>query len=389
MQHNIIIFPIFNLDILIISRAVWKAILLGQYLSLLNCSSGVISQYLSTYYYIDAPTAQSFLNYVLLCMVYTTWLACKPGEHGLILVLRSRGWKYFLLAIVDVEANYLVVKAYQYTTLTSIQLLDCFTIPTVLALSWIILKVRYKIVHILGVGVCLLGVGCVVWADAEEDNDEGVSSNDRLVGDMLCLAGAALYGISNVGQEFTVKNYATVEFLGMIGLFGSVINGIQLAILERQSVATIKWDVWQIDVLIISFALVMFLFYSTVPLVMKMTSATAFNLSILSCDFYSLVVGVFLFKFQFQLLYLLSFTLVIIGVIMYSLQPTDSINRPTNYRDVTNDAMENNQGDLSLGTSISPSNSVSSSYRGYPQSGAIHPAREMDFYTAKSNENNY
>jgi solute carrier family 35 protein F1/2 len=36
-------------------------------------------------------------------------------------ILKKRWWKYLLLGLVDVEANYTVVKAYQYTTLTSIQ----------------------------------------------------------------------------------------------------------------------------------------------------------------------------------------------------------------------------------------------------------------------------
>ena len=56
----------------------------------------------------------------------------------------------------------------------------------------------------------------------------GIAGQDRLVGDMLCLGGATLYGISNVGQEFVVKNFNIVEFLGMMGLFGSIINGVQL-----------------------------------------------------------------------------------------------------------------------------------------------------------------
>jgi len=30
---------------------------------------------------------------------------------------------YILVSVVDVEANYLVVKAYQYTTVTSVQVL--------------------------------------------------------------------------------------------------------------------------------------------------------------------------------------------------------------------------------------------------------------------------
>ena len=35
-------------------------------------------------------------------------------------------------------------------------------------MSWIFLKVRYKLLHIIGVSICLVGVGCLVWADIEE-----------------------------------------------------------------------------------------------------------------------------------------------------------------------------------------------------------------------------
>jgi solute carrier family 35 member F1 len=45
---------------------------------------------------------------------------------------------------------------------------------------------------------------------------------------MLCIAGAALYGISNVVEEYMIASHSIVEFLGMIGLFGSIINGIQM-----------------------------------------------------------------------------------------------------------------------------------------------------------------
>ncbi len=67
-------------------------------------------------------SAQSFLNYVLLCLIYTTLLACRQqGEQNILTVFKSRGWKYFILALIDVEANYLMVKAYHYTTVTSVQ----------------------------------------------------------------------------------------------------------------------------------------------------------------------------------------------------------------------------------------------------------------------------
>lgn len=66
-------------------------------------------------------SAQSFTNYFLLCFVYCTALSCKTGEEGLLGVLRRRGLKYFLLALIDVEANYMIVSAYQFTNITSVQ----------------------------------------------------------------------------------------------------------------------------------------------------------------------------------------------------------------------------------------------------------------------------
>lgn len=137
---------------------------------------------LSTFKFFSLSTAQCFLNYVLLCLVFTTTLACRPGEGGLLSVLRKRGLKYFFLAIADVEANYLVVQAYQYTTLRSAQLLDCFAIPAVLVLSRTVLKVRYQIIHVIGVKVCLVGIFCLVWAIPDENNE---TAKDRLIGKVI------------------------------------------------------------------------------------------------------------------------------------------------------------------------------------------------------------
>lgn len=49
-----------------------------------------------------------------------------------------------------------------------------------------------------------------------------------LIGDILVLLGASLYAVSNVCEEYVVKKLSRQEFLGMVGLFGTVISGIQL-----------------------------------------------------------------------------------------------------------------------------------------------------------------
>uniref|UniRef100_A0A8C6ZG24 Solute carrier family 35 member F2 n=1 Tax=Nothoprocta perdicaria TaxID=30464 RepID=A0A8C6ZG24_NOTPE len=214
-----------------ICRYILKTIVLGQMLSLFICGTAVTSQYLAEQFQVNTPMFQSFINYSLLLLVYTTMLAFRTGNDSLLQILKQRWWKYLLLGLADVEANYMIVKAYQYTTLTSVQLLDCFGIPVLMALSWFILRARYKLIHFIAVAVCLLGVGTMVGADilAGRQDTEG---SDVVIGDVLVLLGASLYAISNVSEEYIVKNLSRVEFLGMVGLFGTIISGLQLIALR-------------------------------------------------------------------------------------------------------------------------------------------------------------
>lgn len=54
------------------------------------------------------------------------------------------------------------------------------------------------------------------------------SASNILLGDGLVLLSASLYAVSNVCQEYTVKNLSRVEFLGMVGLFGTIISSVQM-----------------------------------------------------------------------------------------------------------------------------------------------------------------
>ncbi|XP_025890836.1 solute carrier family 35 member F2 isoform X1 [Nothoprocta perdicaria] len=303
-----------------ICRYILKTIVLGQMLSLFICGTAVTSQYLAEQFQVNTPMFQSFINYSLLLLVYTTMLAFRTGNDSLLQILKQRWWKYLLLGLADVEANYMIVKAYQYTTLTSVQLLDCFGIPVLMALSWFILRARYKLIHFIAVAVCLLGVGTMVGADilAGRQDTEG---SDVVIGDVLVLLGASLYAISNVSEEYIVKNLSRVEFLGMVGLFGTIISGLQLAILEHKDIMKIQWN-WKVALLFAAFALCMFGLYSFMPVVIKVTSATSVNLGILTADLYSLFFGLFLFYYKFSGLYILSFIVIMVGFILYCSTPT-------------------------------------------------------------------
>ena len=271
---------------------------------------------------VNIPTSQSFLNYVLLSM-YVLLRLCIEGPRP----LRVAWWRYALVALTDVEANFLVVKAYTLgASITSVMLLDCFTIPCVMLLSRIFLRTRYHALHGWGVALCVLGLAGLVISDVIASNgnssgtDDGDASGDAgssLSGDVCCLLGAALYAVSNVAQEVLVKTQDRHEFLGMLGVFGSFFSGVQLLLLERQELVGIDWSpssVW----LLAGFVVSMFAMYSLTSAFMVVADATLFNLSLLTSDLYAVLVGTLLFGAHLNPLYFGAATLVFIGILLYN-----------------------------------------------------------------------
>ncbi|XP_060524671.1 solute carrier family 35 member F2-like [Cylas formicarius] len=310
---------------------VWQNIILGQFLSVIVCAINTLAHYMSMGSSEVLPTGQSFIHYLFLCAIYTSWLAFRRGDKGLFSIIKARGWRYLLLGIIDVEANTLMSTAHKYTTLTSIQLLGCVAIPVALALSCLILGVRYRMVHIIAVSVCLIGVGCLVWANIEDTKIDG---KNQLVGDMLCLGGSVLFAIVTVLQELSVKSTDIIEYLGFLGLIGSLVSGAQMFVLERQTLVPSIWK--NSSALISSFSACQFIFCTFSSVFLVNMGTTALHLSLLSGNFYTLLLGIPLFNFKSHALYFLSYSLSITGILIYSIKPTPlgtqnvSANRPLN-----------------------------------------------------------
>ncbi|KAE8714496.1 mediator of RNA polymerase II transcription subunit 28-like [Hibiscus syriacus] len=281
---------------------------LGQFLSLLITSTGFSSSELAKIG-INAPTSQSFLNYVLLAVVYGGVMLYRRQA------LKANWYYYVVLGLVDVEANYLVVKAYQYTPITSVMLLDCWSIPSVMLLTYIFLKTKYRFRKVAGVIVCVAGLVMVVFSDVHAGDRSG-GSNPRK-GDLLVIAGATLYAISNVSEEFLVKNADRVELMSFLGLFGAIISAIQISIVERNELKSIHWTSGAAFPFF-GFSLAMFLFYSFVPVLLKMTGSTMLNLSLLTSDMWAVVIRIFAYHEKVDWMYFLAFFAVMVGLIIYS-----------------------------------------------------------------------
>jgi len=206
-----------------IKRDVWSlllVLLLGQLVAFAMAASSFTSSLIANLG-VDAPLTQSFFAYLLLTLVYVP------------IVLRRRqklqiAWYWYLaLAFFDVQGNYLVVKAYQYSYITSVTLLDCWTVVWVIILTWYALGTRYSLWQFVGAGTCVAGLALVLLSDAEspEEQDPGKMP---LLGDVLVIAGTVGFAFSNVGEEYCVKKKDRVEVVAMLGLFGLLISIVQM-----------------------------------------------------------------------------------------------------------------------------------------------------------------
>ncbi|XP_077235809.1 uncharacterized protein LOC143877562 isoform X4 [Tasmannia lanceolata] len=236
---------------------------LGQIISLFLAVTSFTSSLLSNLG-VDTPLTQSLFTYLSLALVFGSILLYRRQK------LRISWYWYAVLAFVDVQANYLVIKAYQFSSITSVTLLDCWTVPWAIILTWIFIGTRYSLWQLLGAATCVVGLGLVLLSDA---GVSGGGGNKPLLGDSLVIAGTFFYAISNVGE---------------ISLF-------------------------------VGFAMSTFLFYTIAPFVLKMGGATIFNLSLLTSDMWVVLIRIFFYGQQVDWLYYFSFVVVALGLIIYSL----------------------------------------------------------------------
>ncbi|XP_010909851.1 uncharacterized protein [Elaeis guineensis] len=284
---------------------------LGQLVSFFLAVASFTSSYIADLG-ADVPLTQSFFTYLSLSLVYGAVLLYRRQK-----LLVPWYW-YIVLAIVDVQGNYLVIKAYQYSSITSVTLLDCWTIPWVIILTWLVLGTRYSLWQFFGAALCVVGLSLVLLSDSTDSSGD---AKKPLLGDALVIAGTFCYAFSNVGEEFCVKRKDRVEVVTMLGVFGVLVSACEIAIFERKDLEAVKWTSTMIS-LFFGFVAATFLFYTVVPFVLKMSGATLFNLSLLTSDMWAVVIRIFFYHQQVDWLYYLAFVVVAIGLLIYSLNET-------------------------------------------------------------------
>ncbi len=265
------------------------------------------------------PTFQTLLNYVVLTCIFTPYTIYRYGFKGWLHVIYTDGWKYIILAFCDVEGNFFVVLAYQYTTMLSAQLINFWAIVVVVVISFLFLKVRYHITQIAGIIICIGGMGVLIASDHITGVNGGdISSSHQLKGDLFALLGASFYGLTNTAEEYFVSKKPVYEVLGQLSLYGCIIDGVQSAIFERSNYHTSTWD-GKVGGYLTGFTLCLSLFYCLAPLMFRLSSAAFFNISLLTMNFWGVCIGIKVFHYRIHWMYPIAFVLIIIGQLIYYL----------------------------------------------------------------------
>ncbi|KAG2618972.1 hypothetical protein PVAP13_3NG140718 [Panicum virgatum] len=324
-----------------VKRDTWRllfSLFLGQIVSFSLAISSFTTSVISNLG-VDAPLAQSFLVYMLLALVYGTILLHRRQK-----LLIPWYW-YLALVFIDVQGNFLSIRAYQYSYITSINLLDCWTIPWVMLLTRFALGTRYSFWQFVGAGTCMAGLSLVLLSDSNSPDVQDASKRP-LLGDVLIIAATFCFAFSNVGEEYCVKKKDRIEFIAMLGIFGrnssihfggekslhvhevkfnvTLLTSINhRSLFERKNLETINWSPTMIS-LFTGFVIAAFVFCTISSFVLKMSGSTMFNLSLLTTDIWAVAIRIFFYHQKVHWLYYLAFAVVAMGLIIYSLNDSSS-----------------------------------------------------------------
>lgn len=296
----------------------------GQIISVMLALTGFISGNLAGNGFVF-PVFQSTGFYLLLSL----FLLSRPFP------LKISWLLYVVLAVFDVEANFLAVKAYQFTDITSILLLNSLTIPWIVVLSFFILKRRYSYRQIFAIVICLAGLGLVIASDTVRgrwDNSSG--GNSAWIGDLICVGSSFLYACQNVLQEYLLKRFGETgispnrEYLGMLGICGFIISTVQWTLLERDVFSPSLWTPEVIGY-IVGFSFTMFVLYLLLAWYIGRFDASLFNMNILTSGIYGILIEVAQGKDSLRKtsdwMYMLAYVLIVVGVVAYCRSETTAM----------------------------------------------------------------
>lgn len=345
-------------------RNKWIALGFGQIVAFIAASVNVTSFTLENRLGVVAPNFQLFLMYIFLTLHLffrppqpsqeSSERNCDDSEEQGIdvlepppriheyrlplfgcLRLRIPWYLYLIMSSVDVFAGVIMLLSLQYTSLTSVTLLSSLTIPSTMLFSKLFLDKSFYAHHFLGVLMCAAGGILTLWSDFEHrghpgtagdggDTDVALSSGSFQIniGDAMAVLAALLYGLGDAVSEYNIKHIDRMEFLGMLGLFGMILTGLQFPFQELDTLFELFGDpAGNINAFLLmgGYVTLLLLYYVTEASFLVASDATLLNLSLQSQNLWAIIFSVLTYQTTPPRLFYLAVVFVGVGVFAYEL----------------------------------------------------------------------
>ena len=304
-------------------RNQWLALVFGQAIALFASSMNASSFTLNYHYGIRTFLFQMVWVYLILS-VHMFFKTNEPSNYylpGTYFYLRVPWWVYLALSFLDVLPNFMTLLSFNFTSLTSTTLLSSLTIPSTMFFSKHILGRVFKLHHVFGVVLCMVGGSLAVWTDLEQGNSSSTRTDHSYIGDLLAVMAALMYCLGDTVAEYSIKHVDRQEYLGMIGLFGFILTVIAVPILERGAVYEMMECSSHLHVagIMVWYIASVVLYYVAEAKFLVTSDATLLNLSMQTTSVYAMLFAMISYGEYPQETFFVAVAFVVTGVIFYEL----------------------------------------------------------------------
>lgn len=115
---------------------------------------------------------------------------------------------------------------------------------------------------------------------------------------MLCLGGSLLFAIVTVLQEMMLKTISCSQYLGTLGVIGSIVACTQTFFLEFGELITFNWYELETIMQLGSYSSIQMVFQILTSFMLRDAGSILLHLSFLSADYYTVIAGMFIFQFK-------------------------------------------------------------------------------------------
>lgn len=277
---------------------IWGVMVGFQICSLILSGAGTVLSFQYTISGDTVPILTLFCCYSIMFLI-TVWM-WRPSK--------TPWWAWIIVGTIGVADDWTAVAAYNYTSLASAMLLVTTVIFWVAPISYFVFGRKINWIQAIAMVIAIVGVSMVLVAQGTEGS--------HLKGNLLSLLSAILYAISSVLQEKLIKDDSKRVYVSRYSLVTMLWGAILTGSVEHKLIKNFNWNYKSI-LLMLGYALLLAMFYLSVPIVLEHSNASVFNISMLTSNFYSLLIDILVFNGDKSWLYLVGFVCIPIAVFLF------------------------------------------------------------------------